>query len=89
MDPNSALEIGKEAVYVLLKTSLPLMLVALTVGLTISLFQALTQIQEMTLSFVPKIVAIFFSLIIFMPFIGNQLGVFSQTLAEHIITGSF
>lgn len=89
MDPNAALEIGREAVFVLLKTSLPLMLVALVVGLTISLFQALTQIQEMTLSFVPKIVAIFVALVIFMPFMGHQLSVFSHSLTERIISGGF
>ena len=87
MDPNSALEIGRQAVFVLIKTSLPLMLVALVVGLAISLLQALTQIQEMTLSFVPKIVAIFVSLVIFMPFMGRQLSVFSQSLTERIISG--
>ena len=86
MDPNTALDIGKQAIFVLLKISLPLMLVALFVGLTISLFQALTQIQEMTLSFVPKIIAIFFALIVFLPFIGMQLKGLSDILAAMIVT---
>jgi flagellar biosynthetic protein FliQ len=86
MDPNLALDLGKESIYVLLKVSLPLMLVALFVGLIISLFQALTQIQEMTLSFVPKIIAIFLSLIIFLPFIGMQLKGLSDTLASLIVS---
>jgi flagellar biosynthetic protein FliQ len=85
MDPTTALEIGKEAIFVLLKVSLPLMLVALIVGLVISLFQALTQIQEQTLSFVPKLIAVFVALIIFLPFIGNQLSHFSEDLSAMII----
>ena len=88
MDPATALDIGKESIYVLLKISLPLMLVALFVGLTVSLFQALTQIQEMTLSFVPKIIAIFISLILFLPFIGMQLRGLSETLASFISSPS-
>jgi len=91
MDPSTALDIGKESIYVLLKISLPLMLVALVVGLTVSLFQALTQIQEMTLSFVPKIIAIFLSMIIFLPYIGMQLKGLSESLALMISApiGSF
>jgi flagellar biosynthetic protein FliQ len=60
------------------------MLVALVVGLAISLFQALTQIQEMTLSFVPKLLAIFFSLMILLPYIGNELMTLSQELSKKI-----
>jgi flagellar biosynthetic protein FliQ len=86
MDPNTAIEIAKESIFVLLKISLPLMLVALVVGLIVSIFQALTQIQEQTLTFVPKVVAIFFALIIFLPYIGSQLSVFSESLAAMIIT---
>lgn len=84
MEPLTLLEIGREAIWVLIKIATPVMLVALFVGLIISLFQALTQIQEMTLSFVPKIIAIFVSLLIFLPFIGNELKVFSEHIIEHI-----
>lgn len=86
MDSALALELARESIFVLLKVSLPLMLVALVVGLTISLFQALTQIQEMTLSFVPKIVAIFIAMIIFLPFIGQQLSHFSEEISSLIIS---
>ncbi|MCE3232036.1 MAG: fliQ [Rickettsiaceae bacterium] len=86
MDPSSALEISREAIFILLKVSLPLMLVALIVGLIVSIFQALTQIQEQTLTFVPKIVAIFFALIVLLPYIGGQLGTFSESLAAMIIS---
>ncbi len=84
MDSAEVLEIGREAVFVLLKTALPLMLVALFVGLIISLIQALTQIQEMTLSFVPKIIAIFLGLLIAMPFMLETMKDFAESLAIRI-----
>jgi len=79
------LEVSTEAIVILLKISLPVMAIALGVGLVISLFQALTQIQEMTLSFVPKIVAIFVSLILLLPYIFTTLFDFTQTLYGRII----
>ncbi len=84
METTEVIEIGKEAIFVLLKCSLPLMLVALLVGLVISLFQALTQIQEMTLSFVPKIIAIFLAAILFMPYMTRILTDFGQQLGQRI-----
>jgi flagellar biosynthetic protein FliQ len=86
MDSVEVIEISKEAIFVLLKISTPVMMVALTVGLLISLFQALTQIQEMTLSFVPKIIAIFVSLIVFMPYILTTLRDFAIKLSERMAT---
>lgn len=80
MEAIEVLEISREAIIVLLKIALPLMLVALGVGLVISLFQALTQIQEQTLSFVPKIVTIFLAAMTLMPFIAQTLGDFTVTL---------
>ncbi len=87
MNANEVLEIAREAVIVLLKLGAPIMLVALGVGLTISLVQALTQIQEMTLSFVPKILVIFLSLLVFLPFMLNTLTIFTQRLADRIVAG--
>ena len=87
MNANEVLEISREAVIVLLKLGVPIMLVALVVGLAISLIQALTQIQEMTLSFVPKIIVIFLSLLIFMPFMLNTFTIFAQKLAGRIVSG--
>ncbi len=84
MPEGVVLEIAREAVWVTIKLSAPVMLVALIVGLSISLFQALTQIQEMTLSFVPKILAIFFSLLLFMPFMASTLSTFTSRLMGHI-----
>jgi flagellar biosynthetic protein FliQ len=84
MNPNDVLDIGREAVFLLLKISGPMMLVAMLSGLTIALFQALTQIQEMTLTFVPKIVLVFLTLILMMPFIASSLGNFTINLFQYI-----
>lgn len=84
MNEVDALDIGRDAVFVFLKVSTPILLIALVVGLVISLFQALTQIQEMTLSFVPKILAIFLSLLVLMPFMVSTLSDFNERLMERI-----
>ncbi|PCI32188.1 MAG: flagellar biosynthetic protein FliQ [Alphaproteobacteria bacterium] len=85
MNGADVLDIAQEAIWVLIKVSGPVMMVALLVGLTIALFQALTQIQEMTLTFVPKIIAIFVSLFIFLPFMGQTLADFMELIAERIM----
>ena len=85
MEMAQVLDVTREAVIVLLKLASPLMIMALVVGLIISLFQALTQIQEMTLAFVPKILVIFVSLLFFLPFMVNTLVTFTQGLATRII----
>jgi flagellar biosynthetic protein FliQ len=84
MNEVDALDIGRDAIFVLLKIGTPILLVALVVGLLISLFQALTQIQEMTLSFVPKILAIFLALIVLMPFMVTTLSDFNERLMDEI-----
>ncbi|HEC01734.1 MAG TPA: flagellar biosynthesis protein FliQ [Sphingomonadales bacterium] len=85
MNGADVLDIAQEGIWVLIKVSGPVMLVALSVGLVIALFQALTQIQEMTLTFVPKIIAIFVSLFIFLPFMGETLSDFMGLIAERIV----
>jgi len=84
MNPTDILDIGREAVFLLLKISGPMMLVAMVAGLTVALFQALTQIQEMTLTFVPKIVLVFLTLILTLPFIASSLGNFTLNLFNYI-----
>ncbi|GGX49353.1 flagellar biosynthesis protein FliQ [Undibacterium squillarum] len=64
MTPDTVMNMGRQAMEVMLMVSAPLLLVALAVGLIISIFQAATQINETTLSFIPKLVAIFITLII-------------------------
>ena len=87
MNEAEVLEIAREALVVTMKVGAPVMLVALVVGLAISLLQALTQMQEQTLSFVPKIFLIFVSLMIFMPFMLGTLRDFTQLLMERIAGG--
>lgn len=85
MTPLEVIEIGQDAIFTLLRTLAPIMTVALVVGLTISLFQALTQMQEVTLSFVPKIVAVFMSLALLLPYMLQQLLDFSNRQFERIV----
>jgi flagellar biosynthetic protein FliQ len=68
------LDIARDGIFTFLKVSMPLMLLALAVGLVISLLQALTQIQEQTLIYVPKIVAVFGALLLALPFMADALG---------------
>lgn len=85
MSPTDVLDVSQDAVLVLLKVGAPLMIAALVTGLIISFFQALTQIQEMTLSFIPKMLVTFGGLILLMPFFGRTLGAFSQEIFDRII----
>lgn len=88
MTGAEVLDIARDAIWILLKVSSPLMFVGLFVGLAIALVQALTQIQEMTLVFVPKIVAIFLALLVMLPFMGQSLDGLMVRLTEQIISGS-
>lgn len=85
MSGPEVLEVARDAIFVLLQVAGPVMAVAMAVGLSIALFQALTQIQEMTLTFVPKIIAIFLSLLVFMPFMGRAMGSLMERIAERIV----
>ncbi len=85
MEPNLVIDVAKEAIWVYFKIALPLLLIALFIGLIVSLLQALTQIQEPTLSFVPKVIIIFLSLIFLFPFIGHILGDFTDHLFSFMI----
>ena len=78
-------EIGKDAIYTLLLVVAPLLLIAMIVGLLISLFQTLTQIQEMTLVFVPKILLVFLALVFLLPFMIEQLRTFTHGLFDRMI----
>lgn len=84
MEAADVLDVARDAILVTVLVASPVMLVGLVVGLVIALFQALTQIQEMTLTFVPKIIAIFLSLLLFMPFMGQQMDGLMLRLADRI-----
>lgn len=85
MNEIEALDVARESITVLLTMALPIMAVALSVGLIIALFQALTQLQEMTLVFVPKILVVFASLLLFLPFMLATLSSFFEGVADKII----
>jgi len=78
--PGEVGDLLREAVFLILKMSSPLLLTGLVVGVTISLVQALIQVQEQTLTFVPKLFAIFACLILFMGFMANALMRFTERL---------
>lgn len=80
MNATDVLEVSRDAIWVMLKISAPLMLVALVVGLAISLVQALTQIQEQTLTFVPKILLLFVVFVLTIPFMSTTLIEFTREL---------
>ncbi len=87
MNGPEVLDVAREAIYTLLVVSSPLMLVGLVVGVIISLIQALTQIQELTLVFVPKILAIFIAMLIVLPFMAQHLAAEMNRIAAHIVAG--
>jgi flagellar biosynthetic protein FliQ len=87
MTSVDALNIARESVVVALKLGAPVMLISLAVGLAISFFQALTQIQEMTLTFVPKLIVILLSLLLFLPFMLSTLSAFTESLMGRIVSG--
>lgn len=85
MDNNFIAEISREAIYVLIMASSPILIIALVVGLIISLLQALTQIQETTLTFVPKIITVYLSMLVVLPYMLSKLRVFMDHIIQHII----
>jgi flagellar biosynthesis protein FliQ len=87
MNANDALELGRETILVAVKLGAPAMLLALVVGLAIAFLQALTQIQEMTITFVPKMLVILLSLMVFMPFMLATLASFTESLMSRIVSG--
>lgn len=86
MSEAEVIDIGRSAIWVMIKIGGPVMLIALAVGFVISLIQALTQIQEMTLSFVPKMLIIFGSLFLLLPFMLTTLTTFTESLVQRIVT---
>jgi flagellar biosynthetic protein FliQ len=85
MDEAALLEVSRDAVIVVLKIGTPIMLISLIVGLIISLFQALTQIQEVTLTFVPKIIVVFVSMLLLAPFMLHTLVDFTERIMQRAI----
>ncbi|MBF0573572.1 MAG: flagellar biosynthesis protein FliQ [Desulfamplus sp.] len=84
MTPEFIIEFAKEAIMMTLMTSMPMLMLGLIVGLAVSVFQAVTSIQEMTLSFVPKIIAVFAALLFFAPWILEQFTEYTTRIIENI-----
>src|SRR5690242_15684223 len=87
MTGPEVMDVARDAIVTLVIVSSPLMLIGLVVGVAISLFQALTQIQEMTLVFVPKILAIFVAMLVALPFMADSLQGYMTRLAARIAAG--
>jgi len=86
MEQAEVIDFMREAIWLMIKLSAPIMLIGLVVGVVIALVQALTQIQEMTLSFVPKMLAIFLSIFLFFPSMAAALQAFMELIADKIIS---
>lgn len=84
MNQTTVLEIAQGALWVILQVAGPVMMAGLLIGLIIALFQALTTIQEMTLTFVPKIIVIFLAIVVFLPFMMTTVIEYALTLFDRI-----
>jgi flagellar biosynthetic protein FliQ len=87
MTGPEVLDVARDGIYTFLKVGSPLMLIALGIGLAISLVQALTQIQEQTIVTVPKIIIVGLSMILLLPFMGDALGSYMTRIASRIASG--
>ena len=85
MNQNEIIDITREAIMLIITLGFPPMMVGLVVGVSIALLQALTQVQEMTLVFVPKIIAIFLSLFVLLPGFAIAMIEFMDVIADKIV----
>ncbi len=87
MTGAEVIDLARQALYVFLSVAGPILGIGMVVGVVIAFFQSITQIQEMTLTFVPKILAIFSALLFLLPFMGAQLTSLFERVMQRIITG--
>lgn len=87
MDPHDAMELAKAALVLTLTIVGPMLIASLIVGVVIGLLQALTQVQEMTLTFVPKLLVLGLVMLLSLPMIGSALGNFMMLLSDRIVSG--
>jgi flagellar biosynthesis protein FliQ len=87
MNGAELIDLAREGIITFFKVGMPVMVIGLLVGVIISLFQALTQIQEQTLVYVPKVAAIFGSLLLLLPFMADAMAVYMARIAARIATG--
>lgn len=87
MNEADALDIVQAAIWTVLAASGPAVLAAMVVGIVVALLQALTQVQEITLTFVPKILAVLAAVAISAPFIGSQISIFTTMIFSRVQSG--
>ena len=87
MNERDALDIVQAAIWTVLAASGPAVLSAMIVGMVVALLQALTQVQEITLTFVPKILAVLAAVAISAPFIGSQISIFTNMIFSRVESG--
>ncbi len=87
MNEGDALNLVQSTIWTIVVASGPAVVAAMVVGIIVALFQALTQVQEMTLTFVPKIIVVFVVLSLTASFIGSQMAIFTQQVYSRIETG--
>jgi flagellar biosynthesis protein FliQ len=87
MTGGEVLDVARDGIFTFFKVGMPIMLIGLAIGLIVSLFQALTQIQEQTLVYVPKIVSTFLGLLFLMPFMSDAMQSYMMRVTARIITG--
>ena len=88
MTGPAIIDVARDGIITFLKVGGPLMVIALLVGLVISLLQALTQLQEQTLVFVPKMLILLGALLFMLPFMGDAMAGYMSRIAQRIITGA-
>jgi flagellar biosynthetic protein FliQ len=86
MDESEIVDFAREAIILTIQISAPVMLIGLAVGVVIALIQALTQIQEMTLAFVPKMMAIYLAVFLMFPAFVALLIAFTEKIADKIVS---
>ncbi|WEZ84392.1 flagellar biosynthesis protein FliQ [Rhizobium sp. 32-5/1] len=87
MNEADALDMVQAAIWTVIVASGPAVLAAMVVGVVVAFIQALTQIQEMTLTFVPKILAVLITVAISAPFVGSQISIFTNVVFSRIQSG--
>ncbi|MFD1032785.1 MULTISPECIES: flagellar biosynthesis protein FliQ [Caryophanaceae] len=84
MTPDMVIKLAEQSIYTIIIIAAPMLLIALAVGLLVSVFQAMTQIQEQTLAFIPKILAVFISLVVFGPWMLTTLLDYTRNLFQSL-----
>jgi flagellar biosynthesis protein FliQ len=87
MTGGEVMDVARDGIWTFFKVGMPIMLIGLAIGFIISIFQALTQIQEQTLVYVPKIISTFLGLLLLMPFMSDAMNSYMTRIAARIISG--